>query len=91
MLGVMNDILLASPFGGDGPILSATLKNVTASTASLALPAFLQMPPTCAVYFTPDKRVGRKCRVTAQDNLNVSVAFEGRITCGRQKTGSHLI
>jgi hypothetical protein len=68
---------------GDGPVLCATLENVTATTAAVSLPAYVPIPPACAIYFAPDKRVGRKCRVTAQDNLQVSVIFEGRLTDGR--------
>jgi hypothetical protein len=64
---------------GDGAQLPAVLEDVTATGAKFALEVFVQLPPACAVYFSPDRRVGRKCPVTGQTYLQVTVLFEGRI------------
>jgi hypothetical protein len=65
---------------GEGALLPAVLEDVNATGASFALEAFIQLPPACAVYFSPDKRVGRKCRVISQVYLQATVLFEGRIS-----------
>ena len=64
---------------GNGAQLPAVLEDVTATGARFTLEAFVQLPPACAVYFSPDRRVGRKCRVISQAYLQVTVLFEGRI------------
>jgi hypothetical protein len=65
---------------GDGAHLPAVLEHVTATGAKFAMEAFVQLPPACAVYFSPDRRVGRKCKVISQDDVGVVVVFEGRIS-----------
>jgi len=60
-------------------LVQAVAKEITPRGATFVLQSPTDVPLHCAFYFTRDRQVGRRCRRVSQNNLEVTVAFEGRL------------
>jgi len=80
----------------NGPLIPAVAKEITVGGATFDMHQPIKLPKTLFFYFTRDRQIGRRCLLLSQKELNVAVAFQGRIGASptalidlRQRIGRH--